>query len=78
MAEVRAGQFWLVDGGDVALVIKDNESTGWVCKKVTTHGDLIKNTGVLYENFEEQISAEKALRIATSFMKERIKDLFEL
>ena len=76
---VKPGQYWLVEGGSVALVTERNgDNSAWLAKRVDDRGGLIDRVGVVDSNFEKEISAEEAKKIAMEFVEKRVATLLNL
>ena len=76
---VKSGQYWLVEGGSVALITERNgDNSAWLANRVDDRGGIINGVGIEDFNFEKEISADEARKTAMEFVEKRVLTLLDL
>lgn len=77
--EIKAGQYWLVEKGCVALVLgRNGDNSAWLVNRVDTQGELCADVGVVDSNFERQITAAETEEITVARARKRVIDFLRL
>jgi len=78
---IEIGQYWTIENGSVVLVTKKfhcgNDNDLFIANKVGKHG-VLNDVKIHSDDFQTEISAERAKFIAMDLMEKKIKNLLKL